>query len=582
MSEGKGGSPYFDDITIVHSKGPVVQADSYSPFGLTFNSFRRDELQPEGTYTKNGLGRKDLGFRAYEPALGRFHSVDPLAELQESESTYHYAGNNPVNNQDILGLLSENADDGIFDIFKKDKVKEHKRNKERTARSTQRQGASGNRRGVKLPGQNNNTAKNDRGSRKPKDRGESQGNKTDSNNQVASTGQSGNHGEKDSASDDPFAMDHTEEPISKWLAGERQPDNPWNRPAASGSTTATSQLGNPHNLVPSTTRSPGSSTSTLDHWVQQAAQTEDLEEARQELFRNLPYDVALSIYNLTLLTKDDESIYSSALQDAVSTLSQPGIGDAGDELIESINEIRCSTCPSGWEDLIHFKPSQSVYKKFNKENAYLFSQMGAYAPKWYVHDIENARGSKINLDLYSATINTLPIINGQQMTIDELFHYVRKNMNDFFDNDVATFGHYPNEQNMTNGQNWETSNYHEVVMMFRAYLEGTFFFDDLAVISSQTENGWIFSTIHTPYTNNHAVSGNRQFGYISNLDGTFTIFTRGADVATGYIDVMAGERIFEGGDTLWRSLISNIVLFVEQHSGDTGLVTITSNRYELD
>ncbi len=33
---------YFDDLTIKHLHGPVVQADDYYPFGLTFNSYRRE------------------------------------------------------------------------------------------------------------------------------------------------------------------------------------------------------------------------------------------------------------------------------------------------------------------------------------------------------------------------------------------------------------------------------------------------------------------------------------------------------------------------------------------------------------
>jgi hypothetical protein len=44
-SEKSGGSPvevYFDDFNVEHTKSPVIQSDEYYPFGLTFNSYRRE------------------------------------------------------------------------------------------------------------------------------------------------------------------------------------------------------------------------------------------------------------------------------------------------------------------------------------------------------------------------------------------------------------------------------------------------------------------------------------------------------------------------------------------------------------
>jgi RHS repeat-associated protein len=50
------------------------------------------------------LGYYDYGARFYDPALGRWHSVDPLAESYYSQSVYHFSGNNPILYRDDNGM----------------------------------------------------------------------------------------------------------------------------------------------------------------------------------------------------------------------------------------------------------------------------------------------------------------------------------------------------------------------------------------------------------------------------------------------------------------------------------------------
>jgi hypothetical protein len=40
----------------------------------------------------------------YDPSLGRWHSVDPLAEDYYSQSPYHFSGNNPIRLLDLNGM----------------------------------------------------------------------------------------------------------------------------------------------------------------------------------------------------------------------------------------------------------------------------------------------------------------------------------------------------------------------------------------------------------------------------------------------------------------------------------------------
>lgn len=53
--------------------------------------------------TENGLDIYDYDARQMEATLGRFTSVDPMAEKYYSVSPYAYCGNNPVMLVDVNG-----------------------------------------------------------------------------------------------------------------------------------------------------------------------------------------------------------------------------------------------------------------------------------------------------------------------------------------------------------------------------------------------------------------------------------------------------------------------------------------------
>jgi RHS repeat-associated protein len=101
---------YFDDLTITHQKSKVVQGDDYYPFGLTFNSYSRENSTPQD-YKYNGkeeqteldLGWLDYGARMYQPELGRFFTQDRFAEKYLDFTPYHYGANNPILYIDVNG-----------------------------------------------------------------------------------------------------------------------------------------------------------------------------------------------------------------------------------------------------------------------------------------------------------------------------------------------------------------------------------------------------------------------------------------------------------------------------------------------
>jgi RHS repeat-associated protein len=54
---------------------------------------------------EHGANLYDFEARTYDPATGRFLSIDPLAEKRPWESPYSYCGNNPVNRIDPTGMI---------------------------------------------------------------------------------------------------------------------------------------------------------------------------------------------------------------------------------------------------------------------------------------------------------------------------------------------------------------------------------------------------------------------------------------------------------------------------------------------
>ncbi len=101
---------FFDDLTVVHSEGPVIRKDDYYPFGLSYNTstlggaltnkYLYNGKEFEGEF---GLNWNDYGARMYDAALGRFSTVDPKSEIYSNWSPYLYGANNPVRYEDTNG-----------------------------------------------------------------------------------------------------------------------------------------------------------------------------------------------------------------------------------------------------------------------------------------------------------------------------------------------------------------------------------------------------------------------------------------------------------------------------------------------
>ncbi len=94
---------------VAKADGTVVQKNHYYPFGMEFAENSSDSDQPYKYNGKeldkmHGLNMYDYSARYMEPAIGRFTTVDPLAELYYSISPYAYCNNNPLRFIDPTGM----------------------------------------------------------------------------------------------------------------------------------------------------------------------------------------------------------------------------------------------------------------------------------------------------------------------------------------------------------------------------------------------------------------------------------------------------------------------------------------------
>jgi N-acetyl-anhydromuramyl-L-alanine amidase AmpD/V8-like Glu-specific endopeptidase len=196
-------------------------------------------------------------------------------------------------------------------------------------------------------------------------------------------------------------------------------------------------------------------------------------------------------------------------------------------------------------------------------------------PKSVVREIE-ARGFKVqtidaaigdlNLDRYPVAISRFP----EGWDAPRLLQYFIRNINQFVDSDLTEFIPYDE----SDAQRLASSNPKGTV--FKLDIFGP---DNAAIVISAAEpQFYIVTTINTPWSGDHPVSGHRQFGYIVEKDSTTTFYTRGADRATlGFPGTESA--IFYGGEKLWESFQSKLAAFINDNGGAAKIIPPFSERF---
>ncbi|HXB45386.1 MAG TPA: hypothetical protein VNV85_15075, partial [Puia sp.] len=144
-NETQGWDVFFDNLSVQHRQGPILEENHYYPFGLTMagisdkaiktnytenkNRFNKgSELQNREFFDGSGLEMYTTLFRDLDPQLGRWWQIDPKCEAGinpdaatgdetideglESISLYASMSNNPIKHNDPNGDVPDDAGPG--------------------------------------------------------------------------------------------------------------------------------------------------------------------------------------------------------------------------------------------------------------------------------------------------------------------------------------------------------------------------------------------------------------------------------------------------------------------------------------
>lgn len=191
-----------------------------------------------------------------------------------------------------------------------------------------------------------------------------------------------------------------------------------------------------------------------------------------------------------------------------------------------------------------------------------------------VQRIDDAYSAVVNMDYFPVTVDQLPIVNGTRLTPEQFLNYIRTDINNFVDTSYSKFTPY-NNYGIDDRALWNSNN--PLGSVIKIEIPGD---PGSVMVTGYNSDKWTFTTVYEPVYQTHPVSGNRDFGFTRNTNGSYTFYTRGVDRLTKMEGTALHNvsKFFTGSsyplgqaDKLWKSFQEKISYFVNHHSGSASV-----------
>jgi hypothetical protein len=213
---------------------------------------------------------------------------------------------------------------------------------------------------------------------------------------------------------------------------------------------------------------------------------------------------------------------------------------------------------NGWKDIINFRPPQVVQRNFTNKDP----------RNNYIHYIQEAVDTVVNLDFYPFRVKRLPTIDGAVASDGfRLLQFYRRHFGTFLPKSVYLKSLSLEFDEPMDEAKWNSDQLAEAVGSVLIFLLG----DNAAVLASEvTSQSWTFTTVHlqADKAGSHPVSGNRRWGVIKENDA-WIFYNRGADRATQWVDEYIPTILTRSAQhAVWKGLQRNMIDFVRNNGGD--------------
>ncbi len=208
-------------------------------------------------------------------------------------------------------------------------------------------------------------------------------------------------------------------------------------------------------------------------------------------------------------------------------------------------------------------------------------QSGWIVDNYNIQSLEEAYGPIVNCDFFPIKITQFPIntFTGNRMTPQEFLEYFRININQFITNPQTANFSCNFSSSFNDCQHWNLASENALGGLCNIYIPGNsgsvVLSDYSHFYSGYESHKFKFSTMENPFSNEHPVAGNREFGVYNSFSNPneYTFYTMGVDRTWDWYTAVGNAAIggFDIADQLWFNIQSNLTNFILTNGGTASL-----------